>query len=403
MVDFHHIDERKGPLSRYRILEFAANYTVPYGGMLLGDQGAEVIKVELMGGDQMRYASSSRGGVATYFINANRNKRSICLNMKDKEAVEIFNKLVKNSDVVLQNFRPGVVDRLGVGYEDLKKIRDDIIMISVSGFGTDGPYRKRKAYDGIIQCLTGMASLHRDEDGAPTIMKSFIADKVTGLAVWQAATAALLSREHTGKGQHVVVNMLDLMVSFMWPDMMANQTFVGEGATKADEFGDMKLIYKTKDDYIMAIFTADQDWRNLVAAVGRPELATDRRFSTISARAGAYKEIFKELENAFLSHTTEEWMEILNRVDGICAPINTPETLCADPQVIASQLVLESEHPVWGTYRQPVPPIKFADTPASIRRHAPLLGEHSEQILNELGFTAAEVEGLRKRAVINQV
>lgn len=219
---------RTGPLAGYRILEFGANFTGPFATMLLGDQGADVIKVESPQGDQIRYSTSARGGISAAFLSTNRNKRSVVLDLKKPAAIAAFRRLVKSCDVVVQNFRPGVVDRLGLGYDDLRKVRDDLIFVSVSGFGSDGPYSKQRVYDTVIQGVAGIAGTQRDPDtGVPCMVRSAIVDKVTALTVAQAITAGLLARERSGKGQHVRVDMLNAMLSFWWPDVMSNQTFIG--------------------------------------------------------------------------------------------------------------------------------------------------------------------------------
>jgi crotonobetainyl-CoA:carnitine CoA-transferase CaiB-like acyl-CoA transferase len=390
-----------GPLAGYRILEFGANFTGPFATMLLGDQGADVIKVESPQGDQIRYSTSARGGISAAFISTNRNKRSVVLDTKKPEAIAAFRRLVKTCDVVVQNFRPGVVDRLGLGYEDLRKVREDLIYVSISGFGSDGPYSKQRVYDPVIQGVAGIAGTQRDPDTrAPSTVKSAIADKVTALTVAQAITAALLARERTGKGQHVRLDMLNAMMSFWWPDVMSNQTFIGAGATAAGTIADARLIYKTRDDYVLAACMSNAEWQGLVTAIGKPELADDPRFRTMPDRVAHLREQYDELKDGFLSKTTSEWLAILRDLDAVCAPVNTPENVCDDPQVRGSGIIWNGEHPVAGKYRQPIHPIQFEQTPASIRRHAPVLGEHTEEVLNELGFDAIEIQQLREQGAI---
>lgn len=391
----------KGPLAGYRILEFGANFTGPFATMLLGDQGADVIKVESPQGDQIRYSTSARGGISAAFISTNRNKRSVVLDTKKPEAIAAFRRLVKTCDVVVQNFRPGVVDRLGLGYEDLRKVREDLIYVSISGFGSDGPYSKQRVYDTVIQGVAGIAGTQRDPDTrAPSTVKSAIADKVTALTVAQAITAALLARERTGKGQHVRLDMLNAMLSFWWPDVMSNQTFIGAGATAAGTIADARLIYKTRDDYVLAACMSNAEWHGLVTAIGKPELADDPRFRTMPDRVAHLREQYDELKDGFLSKTTSEWLAILRDLDAVCAPVNTPENVCDDPQVRGSGIIWNGEHPVAGKYRQPIHPIQFEQTPASIRRHAPVLGEHTEEVLNELGFDAVEIQRLREQGAV---
>lgn len=390
-----------GPLAGYRILEFGANFTGPFATMLLGDQGADVIKVESPQGDQIRYSTSARGGISAAFISTNRNKRSVVLDMKKPAAIAAFRRLVKSCDVVVQNFRPGVVDRLGLGYDDLKKVRGDLLFVSVSGFGSDGPYSKQRVYDTVIQGVAGIAGTQRDPDTRiPCVVRSAIVDKVTALTVAQAITAALLARERSGKGQHVRVDMLNAMLSFWWPDVMSNQTFIGPGATAAGTIADARLIYKTRDDYVLAACMSNAEWKGLVTAIGKPELADDPRFRTMPDRVAHLREQYDELKNGFLSRTTQEWLAILRELDAVCAPVNAPENLCDDPQIRGSGIIWQGEHPVAGTYRQPIHPIQFEQTPAEIRRHAPMLGEHTDEVLHELGFGTNEIERLHEQGAI---
>ena len=388
-------DSSRGPLHGYRILEFGANFTGPIAGMLLGDQGAEIIKIEPPAGDQMRYQGSMRGGLSAIFISANRNKQSVVLDVKKPAAIETFRRLAATCDVVLQNFRPGVVERLGLAYEDIKRVRQDIIYVSITGFGDSGPYANQRVYDTVIQGVAGVAGAQRDPDTLlPSPVRSAIADKVTAYTVAQAITASLLSRERTGDGQHVRINMLNAMLSFWWPDVMSNHTFVGPGASRAGNVGDGRPIYKTSDGYLIAVCVSDAEWKALVDALGLPELADDPRFRSQRDRGAHIKEQHEVLEGAFLNRTTAEWLEVLRKLDAVSAPVNSLDQLQDDPQISAAGLLSEVDYPTAGLVRQPIHPIAFERTPARFRGHAPLLGEHTREVLSRLGLTAEEIQTL---------
>jgi len=390
-----------GPLTGYRILEFGANFTGPVAGMLLADQGADVIKIEPPAGDQMRYQASARGGVSAIFISVNRNKRSVVLDIKKPGAIDAFNRIARTCDVVLQNFRPGVVENLKLGYEDIRKLRDDIIYVSISGFGNHGPYSKQRVYDTVIQGVAGVASSQRDPDTLiPAPVRSALADKVTAYTVAQAITAALLSRERTGKGQHLHINMLGAMLSFWWPDVMSKHTLLGAGASPAGSVADGRPIYQTRDGYIIAVCVSDAEWKGLVEALGKPELIEDPRFRTQRDRGEHIAEQHEVLKDAFQWRSTEEWLNILRGLDAVSAPVNTLDKLCDDPQIRASEVIWQGEHPSAGTYRQPVHPITFAETPAQLRRHAPALGENTREVLLELGFDAEEIARLSEQGAV---
>lgn len=400
MSGFKRNPEVAGPLSGYRVIEFAANMTVPVAGMYLGDQGADVIKVESFTGDQQRYSTATRLGVpsmAAAFATCNRNKRSIHFDMKKKSSVEAFLKLVKSADVVVQNFRPGVMERFGLGYEELKKANDKIIMVSVSGFGPTGPYSAQRTYDTVVQGVSGITFSQKDyATGEPTLVKTSMIDKVTALFVFQAVTAALLAREHTGKGQHVQINMLDCALSFLWPDNFANETWQGEDVKLGGDMSEVRYIFKTKDSYLIVMSLADAEWAGICNAVGRPHLITDPRFVDIALRIKNFKGQYEVLKDAFEGKTTEEWLDILRAHDTVCGPVNSPDNVHLDPQVVHSQLVVESNHPHAGPYRQARHAAQFADTPAAIRLHAPMLGEQTDDILREIGYSDAELDALKR-------
>lgn len=379
-----------GPLSGYRVLEFGTNVSAPFAAMLLGDQGADVIKVETAGGDQTRGAGSLRHGVAgtsSYFMNVNRNKRSIVIDLKAAEGVAAVLALAATCDVVIQNYRPGVADRLGIGYEAIKALRPDIVYVSIDGMGDRGPAAKRRVYDIVIQGMSGFAATQAPiETGVPTLVNNAVADKITALNVWQGVTAALLHRERTGHGQHVVVSMLDAALAFIWPDAMTGVTFKGEDVTRLASPADVKFIHPTQDSHIVVGFFGPDEWAALCNVTGSPELIDDPRFRTLKDRLENITDVNRILSTAFLSKTTAEWVPLLDAADAVYAPVNSPEDLLTDPVIAEAGILEELEHPVAGLYRQPRHAVRFSETPASIRRHAPMLGADTADVLRELGL-----------------
>jgi crotonobetainyl-CoA:carnitine CoA-transferase CaiB-like acyl-CoA transferase len=384
---------RAGPLAGYRILEFGANLAAPLATMLLGDQGADVIKIEGGLGDQMRYASARRDGqtgLSAVFLSTNRNKRSVQVDLKAPGQADLILQLVRTSDVIVQNFRPGVMERLGLAYEDVRKVNPEIIYVSVSGLGEVGPERNRRVYDTVVQGLSGLAAVQRDRDsGVPQVMQTVVVDKTTALMVFQGVTAALLVRERTGRGQKLTISMLDAALAFLWPDSMSNDTFVGDDVTPSGTASDARLVYKTKDNYILALAVSDSDWAGLTQVLDRPDLGSDPRFGTITLRMQNIRELHDALEHAFLTRTTDEWVELLRAAEAIFSRINRLDELHLDPQIVATGSIVDLQHPEAGRYRQAAHPIRFNGTPAEIARHAPRLGEHTREVLGELALSAS--------------
>jgi crotonobetainyl-CoA:carnitine CoA-transferase CaiB-like acyl-CoA transferase len=393
-----------GPLTGIKIVEWGTNFAVPLATMTLADQGASVIKIESPAGDATRHATAHRNGVkglAASFVVANRNKRSIALDMKKPGAVEAAKTLIAKADVFVQNFRPGVVDRLGLGYEALCEIKPDIIFVAVSGFGTTGPYSGQRVWDPVVQAVSGMMASQADpETGFPTQMRSSVADKVTALVVSQAITAALLHHARTGEGQLVEVDMLSAALSFNWTSAMLNQTWIGDDVTLGANLRELRSVYPTKDGYICAIGISNADWAALARALGRPELIEDPRFVESFDRLKNSRAIWEELGPTFRTKNSAEWLKLLADCDAVFAPVNDPETIMDDPQVVASGLVIESDHPVAGRYRMTAHPSQFARTPARSLDHPPLLGEHSDEILRESGFDAETIDRLRAEKAV---
>lgn len=378
-----------GPLAGYRILELGANISVPWATMLLGDQGADVIKLEVAGGDQTRVAGNARKdveGMATLYLNSNRNKRSVVLDLKSEAGRQAAQKIAAQCDVIVQNFRPGVTDRLGIGYEQIKAIRPDTIYVSVDGLGSEGRGATRRVYDIVVQGLAGFAKMQAPRGGEPVMVNTTITDKIAAMTVWQAVTAALLVRERTGMGQHVQVSMLDAAISFLWPDVMADASLSGDNIRTGAFPSSVRYIFPTADGHIIVGMFAQPEWKGLCLAIDRPELVEDPRFLTLKERLINVEEMNEALASAFESRPTQEWVERLEAQDAVFAPVNGPADIPNDPYVIALGTVEEHVHPTVGTYRQAVHPAKFEKTPASIRRHAPVLGGDTAEVLAQFGI-----------------
>jgi crotonobetainyl-CoA:carnitine CoA-transferase CaiB-like acyl-CoA transferase len=378
-----------GPLSGYRILELGANISVPWATMLLGDQGADVIKLEVAGGDQTRVAGNSRvdvEGMATLYLNSNRNKRSVVLDLKSEEGRQTARKIAAECDVIVQNFRPGVTDRLGIGYEQIKVIRPDIIYVSVDGLGSEGRGASRRVYDIVVQGLAGFAKMQAPRGGEPVMVNTTITDKIAAMTVWQAVTAALLVRERSGVGQHVQVSMLEAAIAFLWPDVMADASLSGDNVRTGAFPSSVRYIFPTADGHIIVGMFAQPEWKGLCLAINRPDLVDDPRFLTLKERLINVEEMNAALASAFEGRPTQEWVDRLEAQDAVFAPVNGPADIPNDPYVIALGSVENHVHPVVGEYRQAAHPAKFEKTPASIRRHAPALGADTSEVLQEFGI-----------------
>lgn len=381
-------DPTEGPLSGYRILEMGANLTGPVATMLMGDQGADVIKLETASGDQLRHLGARRQGVegmGTMFLNANRNKRSVVLDLKSPQGLEQALALAASCDAVVQNFRPGVLDRLGLGYEAVRSRRRDIIYVSIDGVGDVGPDRDRRVYDIVVQGLSGFAGVQADRDtGQPQTVQNAVVDKITALAVWQATTAALLHRERKAQGQHVRVSMLNVALSFLWPEAMGASTLIGDDVRPGGAMAAVRYVYPTKDDHILVGFMSNEEFAAACRALERVELIEDARFTNAGLRFGNAGALNVIVADCLVQRTTAEWLDRLRAEDAVFAPVNRPEGIHLDPQVQAIGALVEHSHPVAGAYRQPVHPVRFGSGSASLRRHAPGLGEHTDEVLAEI-------------------
>ena len=391
-----------GPLDGIRIVDFTTMIAGPYATMILADQGADVIKIEApIRSDHVRRAGDGQRHFSTAFLNNNRNKRSFSVDVKVEAGRELMLRLTKDADVFVQNFRPGVMSRLGIDEPQLRTVNPGLIYVSMSGWGESGPYAHKPVYDPIIQALSGLASVQAGSDQErPRLIRTILPDKLTGITAAQAVTAALVARGRTGQGQHVRLSMLDAVVAFMWSSDMGGQTFVGKEVSSARAATFIDLIYETKSDYISVSVMSDEQWRGLCKAVGYPEWLEDDRFKTAAGRDRYANERLELTQEALLEKNADEWLEILDSAGVPCAPVLKRHEMIHHPQVEASGIVVETEHPHVGRLRQARNAARFEATPTEIRLGAPHHGEHTRAIMSELGFSNAEIDGLIADGVI---
>ncbi len=378
----------RGPLTGIRVIDLSAVVSGPFGTSILADQGADVIMVEQAHAPDIVRRSGpavdSAEGVSAFFASMNRNKRSIALNLKDERGKELLKDLVRQGDVVVQNFRPGALDRLGLGWEVLREINPELIMCSVSGFGADGPYSHRPAFDPVVQAVAGYPMVQIDDDGVPHLMSTIVCDKVTSLHVAQAVCAALVARANGFGGQHIELAMVDASIHFLWPEAMWNHTYL-DHETDMPDLASIYRLFPTKDGWAMVYPVATEaHWRSMCRALGRPDLADDPRFADLQGRVLHGGAVNDELERETVRFTTDELVQLMDRADVPVAPVNTREALIDDPHVRHRQIVVENDHPTAGRVRVVRPPARFSETPSGLHRHAPTFGQHTDGVLREL-------------------
>ena len=391
-----------GPYEGIRIVDLTAMLAGPWATSILGDQGADVIKVEVPGtGDHVRSLGNRRGGLSSMFLNINRNKRSITLDLKQPEGRDLLLRIAQTADVLVQNFRPGVVERLGVGYDDVARVNPQIVYLSMSGFGEKGPWVRKPVYDPVIQALSGLTTIQAGSDAErPRLVRTVLPDKLSAIAASQAIGAALFRRERTGEGQHVRLSMLDAVMSFLWASDFNAQTWPDAEVSDQAAASFIDLIYRTKDGHMTVAVMSDKEWRGLCTALGREEWLADERFATPAARDANVDARLDLTQQALLERTTDEWMARLEACGVPCAPALTRNEVVGHPQVVASGIVVESEHPAAGRLRQTRNAARFEGSPATALAGAPQLGEHCSEILAELGLSAAEIARLHETGVV---
>lgn len=386
--------ETKGPLSGLRILDLTTVLFGPFGAQTLGDWGAEIIKVEGLGGDMWRNSGIFRNrGMSGQFMAANRNKRSIAVDLKHAQGKEVLRRLIPTVDALVSNVRPAGLARLGFSYETCRELNPRMVYAVATGFGQDGPWAARPAFDEVIQAASGFASA-MGTDEQPEFVPSLIGDKICGMALTAAVTAALLHRERTGEGQMVEVPMLETLASFNSIEMFGGKAFVPPIGPTGYKRMKARRPVKTKDGWLTMLPYSGENWVAFFEAVGHPECIEEFAVREPVARARNIDRIYDKMREIAVTRTTAEWEELLLRID-------VPHTAFAKLAEVEKQehlaavgLFQEVEHPSEGTLLQARPPARFSKSPASVRRLAPRLGEHTREVLAEAGYGEAEIEAL---------
>lgn len=391
------------PMEGVRVVEAAQMVAGPLAGMIMAEQGADVIKVELPDGvgDRMRFLGSRRGDMGALYHAVNRGKRSIVLDSKHAAGRAALRRLVATADVFVQNFRPGTAERLGLGPDELLAERPELVYASVSGFGPTGPRSGEKVYDYVIQAACGMAANQAGPDGVPVLATHVVIDKVTALTVSQAIAAALFQRERTGRGQHVVLNMLDTALWFYWPDGMMDRALLGDDVTHAPTIGDLAEIRATSDGFVALIAMGGRTWPDLVAAF-RPEWADDPRYATARDREVNRETLSDELGEILASMSTGECLRRLAAHDIAGAAVVPPDAVHEDPQVVHNGSLVVRVSDTAGPIREARPPVSFGGAPRELPRAAPAAGAHTHEILTELGYDADAIEALRTAGALGR-
>jgi CoA:oxalate CoA-transferase len=391
------------PLDDLFVVDLSRILSGPVCTMLLADMGADVIKVEPppLGDDSRQWGPPFIGGMSTYFLSVNRNKKSLGLNLKAEEGRRILWKLIERADVLIENFRPGVLDKLGFGIDAVSKVNSRTVYCSISGFGHTGPYKDRPGYDVIAQGESGMMDLTGFPDGPPAKLGASLADVVAGLYAFNGICLALLARHKTGKGQHVDVSLLDGMVSTLTYHAGIYLS-TGRSPRRAGTRHPSIVPYEcfqAQDGFVNIAVTNQKQWENFCQVLGFPEIATDSRFEEMKARLANYGELRPMIDRVISKMTRAEVMASMSNVGIPAGPINTVGEILEDPQIHAREMVMELTHPEYGPLKVLGIPVKLSGTPGVVENAPPTFGQHNREVLTALGFTAGEVARFEKEGV----
>ena len=390
-----------GPFKGVRVLELTSTVSGPFAGMMLADQGAEVIKIEPPGiGDLARFMGTIKDGMGAMFSTLNRNKKCICLDFKNEEDLSVLMQLVSTADVLIENYRPGIVKKLGIDYETLKKIKPDLIYCSISGYGQSGPYKEKKVYDPLIQGTVGIP--HAQNSEFPELIRTIIYDKVTGLTSAQAISAALYQKANGEGGQYLPVSMMESALYYNWPDLMMNHTFE-EGGINLGELADLFEVYETKDGGVVLIIIANDEVFTKFCEVFSLSLHQDEKYNNLVSRIVNKEELTKEINKITRNLSSKELEDKMDN-EGISASIcNDLNEVHLDPQVIEQGSIVEIDHPELGKMRMPKPPANLKGQKEFPRTLAPILGFDNRQILEELKIENDIIDRMEERENQNRM
>jgi crotonobetainyl-CoA:carnitine CoA-transferase CaiB-like acyl-CoA transferase len=392
-----------GPLAGIRVLDLTAVVLGPLATQTLGDWGAEVIKIETPTGDLVRNSGVFRNrGMASVFLGVNRNKRSLALDLKTPEGAEVLRRLIPTADVLVTNIRPAGMARLGFGPVECKALNPRMVFAVATGFGQDGPHRARPAFDEIIQAASGLADIVGEEEGQPRFVPSLVADKITGMALVSAVLAALLHRERTGEAQLVEVPMLETITAFVAVEHQGGHAFDPPIGKPGYERLRHRKPAPTKDGWMTLLPYTAAHWRAFFTEAGREELIEQLGVDDPVKRNANIDRVYAAVAEIAPGRTTAEWLEVCERLDIPATGFSTIEDVPEHPHLKAVGMFQPMDHPSEGALRMARPPARFAATPASIRRHPPKLGEHTDEVLAELGYDAAAIAALAEKKIIRR-
>ena len=391
------------PLEGIRVVDMTRILAGPFCALLLADLGADIIKLESREGDPSRQAGPFKNKFSLHFAGVNRNRKSITLDLREAEGKRVFADLVRHSDVVLENFRPGVMKSLGLDYDALKAIKPDIIMVSISGYGQYGPYVNRSAHNQIVMAFSGVTELTGYPDRPPVRSAIAMGDLSAGNYAALGTVSALFHRQLTGEGQHVDVGMMDAVVSYLATNITE---YSGTGVLPTRQ-GNIQPhrsphnMYKAKDGYVYITAALDSEWERVAKIIGREDMLSDPRFNSVSARGNNREAVDEVVGNWVGQHTATEVVTILNDAKVPCAPVNTVAEMLEDPQVKAREIVQETAHPQLGNIKVVGPVLKFSSVPKGKLVPAPTLGEHNDEVYGGLlGYPAEKLAQLRRDGII---
>ena len=394
----------KLPLQDIKVIDFSQILAGPFCTMLLADMGADVIKIEKPNGgdDTRRYGPPFIEGESAAFLTLNRNKRSIVLDLKSEQGLAIVRRMLEDADVMIHNFRPGVVDRMGLAYEDVSALNPAIVYCTVSGFGTTGPYSSRAGFDLVAQGMSGLMSINGFPDSPPAKVGVPMADLNTGMFCSYGILTAYINRLMTGKGQHVDASLIESGIAYT---LYESATYFATGEVAGPLGSAHRMIapyqaFATQDGYINIGAANQNNWERMCRAVGREDLLDDERFASNPERMVSIDALTPIMEETFRTQTTDHWVKTLEKAGVPCGPIYDMEQVYADPHVQSREMAVPLEHPKAGSIRNIGVPVKLSDTPGSVRTPAPLLGQHSDEVLTEFGYEDTDVTAFKDAGVL---